>query len=262
MIRCSKKGTVVPFNQLEHSLSTKPSKLFIYEKSVEKYGLLKAAVIADLYFWFVNEKKPFRRYQDHALWFHVKSSCIGNAHNSLTDDHELFTRHRPRSKEHGGLLSYVYSYGSNEFCKELLLMYADLFDHCERKSDLGNYIETCVMHLDQKPKILTLLTSTIDEFEDLTTAYIYSRLCWVNHSDIESNSFSFLSMVRLSNWLGLNKTTVRRRMDKLEKEGYLNYQLGHRVNITLNINTGAYNDYEEWIFGVLEQRSEAIIDTW
>jgi hypothetical protein len=249
-------------NVVRVSKSTHPEKIFIYNRAVEKYGLLKAAVVGELYFWFVNGKKGlYRRYEDHAIFFQVEYSCISNAHKTLTDEHNIFKRRRGRSENHGGLLSYHYSPGSNDFCRELMSIYAGIFDHSESKSDLGDFCDPDTVCFVQTPKVLTVLTSLIDEFKDLTTAYIYSRLCWVNYSEIESNSFNFKSMVTLSDWLGLDRSTVRRRLLKLERCGYLSMSKDERLNITLRTDIKAYDDYQDWVFEVHGVRADAIIES-
>jgi len=244
------------------SLSTRPEKIFIYDAAIQRYGLLKAAIVGELYYWLAIEKKPFRRYQDHAVLFHVSRACAGYAHTSLTDKSNLFKRNQPRSKKHGGKLAYNYEIGSDEFCAELKDNYRSIIRNEKRKSDFGEFYAPDEPMFNLHAKTHTILTDIIDEFADLNKAYIYTRLCWFSYTaEVGSNHFSFNSIASLANLLGLNRTTLTRRLDELVELDCIEYEISvHHLSVLLHSNNQCYEIYQNWINGVNEKRTDGIQD--
>lgn len=244
--------------------SVKPKKIFIYQGAVSKYGLLNAAIIGELFYWFsIGKNKFYRRAKDHAEIFHCSRSAISNHHKQLYDA-GVIERSRPYSKKHGGRLAYDYTIKDSQEARLLLSQYKFLLNKASDKgtSDFGqpnfesNDSQTAVI----RPWMATVFTSVIDEIQDLTTAYLYSRLAWLSNNADYQGGATFNNKKALAEWAILQRATTDRHLRKLEALNLIEVIVypDHAINIRFNINASLYKTYQDYFENVFKQRKEGM----
>ncbi|MDT0596102.1 hypothetical protein [Glaciecola petra] len=243
--------------------STKPNVFFINEDAVKKYGVLDAAIIGEMYFWFATGKsKFFRKFEDHSNFFYVSATTIGNHHKKLTEA-GIFNRTRSFSKIHGGKLAYDYTIGdspdANKFLSEAKRVL--IKDDGKGRSDFGTFSDEYEFNLTMTPRTLSLLTCAIDHFKDLTTAYIYGKLVWVEFNDPEKKGIGASRFSDMARFFGINRNTLKRKLELLNSLGYIAFQLNNDFcSIVIDRDSKIFEEFESYMLDINESRHIGIMD--
>lgn len=224
-----------------------PDRLFLYGDLVGKLGLVQAAIISDLYFWFVKGEQPWRTYQNWADWLGVSTKTIARQVEDLTNDVKAVNRKRTQLSN-GGKGAYKFSLSNSKNSKYLYKIYSELASNKHSTNDLGS--------LDGEeiytPNYQMVYVESIGKLGGLELAYVVNSLAWSTANYIDN----YTSISYLADRLNLNRTSLKRYLGKLEDLGLLAIKSdGRRLSIALKGDAKSVeNDFYIWCENMRDQR--------
>jgi DNA-binding MarR family transcriptional regulator len=234
--------------------ASRPVHLFLSNDLVKAVGLVEAAILADLNYWFIQGKNPWRTYQNWAEWLGVSVKTIGKHIKSLTEK-SFLNKERTRLSG-GGLGAYKYSKSTHENSKFAYQTYKDIFNNKHSSNDLGSIDQDYV----NNPKFQLVQLDSISALGDLTLAYIINSLAWFAAS-LETYRIEYSSISSLATRLNIRRNTLTRCLDKLERnKALVMTSEGWKIQIEL-LNEGkkVQEDFFIWLSGVQEKRLHAFV---
>jgi hypothetical protein len=236
--------------------SSRPTNLFLLTQCVESFGVLDAAILADLYYWIAKGDEPWRKAQEHADLFAVNEKTIRNHSKDLAVKRECFGRRISMLKngKQGACKYFPTKSGNSKSLKE---QYIALFNQGFKKTDFGKVLEQEVIEV---PKFITLPVAFIERLKDINLAYLLARLYWITFSENPNPIFRFSSQNKLAKTMLLNRTTLKRYLDFLQKNYYLTHTLqSNGIVITINQDSDLYELLNDWIYRNQETRDDMIM---
>ena len=229
--------------------ANRPVHLFLSSDLVKAVGLVEAAILADLNYWFVHGDNPWRTYQNWAEWFSVSEKTIGKHIKSLTEK-GLLNKKRTRLSR-GGLGAYQYSKSTHENSKFAYQIYKGIFNNKYSNNDLGSIDKDYV----NNPKFQLVQLDSISTFGGLTLAYIINSLAWFAAS-LDSYEVQYNSTSSLASRLNIKRNTLTRGLDRLERNKTLMLtNKGWKIKIELlNEGKNVQNDFFIWLDDIRKKR--------
>lgn len=233
--------------------ASKPDRLFLFNGLISSIGLVKAAILSDLYFWFSKDIEPWRTYENWSNWLCVNRRTIARQVDLLESNTGTIKRKRTRLRG-GGLGAYQFLPTEHENSKYVSNLYNGLFTNEFSTNDLGS------MERDKasKPKFQMVYVDSIESLGGLTSAYIVNSLAWTA-ANLDGNSINYDSISFLAKRLHLERKTVKRSLDKLNENGLVNMEFSGR-KVAIELINEAYQvqeNFDCWIDEVREKRIEA-----
>ena len=245
---------IVPIKK--RATSARPTNLFLLTQCVELFGVLDAAILAELYYWIAQGDEPWRKAQEHADLFAVNEKTIRRHSIDLANKHQCFGRRDSMLKngKKGACKYFAKKSGNSKALKE---QYQALFNRGFKKTDFGEYMAGEVIEVQ---RYVTLPVAYIERLKDIELAYLLARLYWVTFSENPSLEFRFSSQNKLAKAMFMNRTTLMRNLDLLQEYGYLKHY-GRTNGIIIHINGEAdlYELMNVWITEKQELREELIM---
>ena len=231
--------------------ASRPEHLFLFNDLVGSVGLVKAAILSDIYYWLAQGKEPWRTYENWSSWLCVNRKTIARNVDQLVSI-ETISRKRTRLFN-GGLGAYQFSLTKHENSKYVLGLHKGFFANEYSSNDLGSMEKGKV----SKPKFQMVQVDSIEKLGDLTLAYIVNGLAWTAAS-LEAEAVNYYSISFLAKRLNLERKTLKRNLDSLEERGLLNMKFnGRQVSIELfNEANEVQENHYGWSEGVREKRIE------
>jgi hypothetical protein len=159
--------------------SSRPTNLFLLTQCVELFGVLDAAILADLYYWIAKGDEPWRKAQEHADLFDVNEKTIRIHSKDLSDKHKCLGRKISILKS-GKQGACKYFSTKSENSKSLKAQYIALFNQGFKKTDFGKALDQEVIEV---PNFITLPVAFIERLKDINLAYLLARLYWITFSE-------------------------------------------------------------------------------
>jgi hypothetical protein len=236
--------------------SSRPKNIFLLTQCVENFGVLDAAILADLYYWIAKGDEPWRKAQTHADLFAVNEKTIRTHSKDLAVKRECFGR-RISMLNNGkqGACKYFPTKAKNS--KILKEQYTALFNQGFKKTDFGEFMGN---EVKEAPDFITLPVAYIERLKNINLAYLLARLYWITFSESPSLTFRFNSQNKLSKVMMINRTTLMRYLDFLQLHGYLSHVTqSNGITICINDDSELYEQMSVWISKNQEAREEAIM---
>lgn len=231
----------------------KPNRLFLFNDLISRVGLVQAAILGDLYFWFSKDIEPWRTYENWSSWLCVNRRTIARQVDLLVNKTSAVTRKRTRLAS-GGLGAYRFSptkHGNSEYVSSL---YNGLSANKYSTNDLGGLERDKVL----KPKFQMVYVDSIESLGGLTSAYIVNSLAWTA-ANLDGDSINYYSISFLAKRLNIERNALKRNLDKLKGSGLISMEFRGR-QITIELLNEAYEvqeNFDNWIEEVREKRVEA-----
>tara|TARA_R110001583_G_scaffold31348_2_gene107273 strand:+ start:1275 stop:2033 length:759 start_codon:yes stop_codon:yes gene_type:complete len=235
--------------------SARPTNLFLLTQCVELFGVLDAAILAELYYWIAKGDEPWRKAQEHADLFSVNEKTIRRHSIDLAKKHQCFGR-RDSMLKNGkkGACKYFAKKGGNS--KALKEQYQALFNRGFNKTDFGECMTGEVVEVQ---RFVTLPVAFIERLKDIEQAYLLARLYWITFSENPSLEFRFSSQNRLAKAMFMNRTTLMRYLDLLQEKNYLEHSCSTSgIVILINGEADLYELMDIWVSEKQELREELI----
>lgn len=225
-----------------------PDRLFLYGGLVSRFGLVQAAIISDLYFWFAKGVQPWRTYQNWADWLSVSTKTIARQVEQLANKAEVVNRTRTRLKG-GGLGAYQFSLANSEESKYIYKLYSELTTNKHSTNDLGSLDGECI----GAPSYQMVYVESISRLGGLELAYVVNCLAWSSANYIDHYS----SVSYLATRFSLNRKSLTRYLAKLEALNLIALKNDEdRVFITLKGEAlQVEKDFYEWNEAIRECRA-------
>lgn len=233
--------------------ASKPERLFLFNDLIGRVGLVQAAILSDLYFWFSKDIEPWRTYENWSSWLCVNRRTIARQVDLLESNTVTIKRKRTRLRG-GGLGAYKFSPTEHENSKYSSSLYNGLFTNEFSTNDLGSLERDKV----SKPKFQMLYVDSIESLGGLTSAYIVNSLAWTA-VNLDEEVIQYYSISSLAKRLNIGRITLKRNLDKLEEQGLVSLEFDGR-KIAIELLKDAYQvqeDFLVWLEDVREKRIEA-----
>ncbi|MDO6691803.1 hypothetical protein Q4574_00845 [Aliiglaciecola sp. 3_MG-2023] len=238
--------------------SARPENIFLLTRCVEIFGILDAAILADLYYWIAQGKEPWRKAQEHADLFAVNEKTIRAHSKYLAEKHKCFGR-RISMLKNGKQGACKYFPTKSENSKALKEQYYALFNNGFKKTDFGKFMAEEVIEV---PKYITLPIAFIERLKNINLAYLLARLYWITFSENPDPVFRFRSQAKLARAMLLNRTTLLRYLNLLEDYKYLTHSdQANGIVISINTDSDLYEILSDWIVDNQEARVELIMES-
>jgi hypothetical protein len=236
--------------------SSRPINLFLLTQCVKLFGVLDAAILADLYYWIAKGDEPWRKAQEHADLFAVNEKTIRIHSKDLSDKYKCLGRKISMLKN-GKQGACKYFPTKSENSKSLKAQYVALFNQGFKKTDFGKVLEQEVIEV---PNFITLPVAFIERLKDINLAYLLVRLYWITFSENPNPVFRFSSQNKLAKAMLLNRSTLIRYLDFLQKYDYLTHTLQNNgIEITINQDSDLYELLNDWIYRNQVTREDMIM---
>lgn len=239
--------------------ASKPEVIFMMKGCIREFGVLQAAIIADVMYWIVQGKEPWIKAQKHADWFYVNEKTIRTNSKELAE-HRCFgrrTSHLKNGKK--GACKYFPIKSTNY--KTIYNFYFAMFNRENKTTDLGKFAG-CDTQVKEVADFVTFPLIYLDEIGDITTAYLLAKLHWVTFSDEPSLSFRYSSKSTLARAMNLNRTTMGRHLEWLSNNCYIDYQeddKGNGIKIRVNESIHLYSEMLNWVEANQQKRREGVL---
>jgi hypothetical protein len=235
--------------------SARPTNLFLLTQCVELFGVLDAAILADLFYWIAQGDEPWRKAQEHADLFAVNEKTIRLHSINLAVEHGCYGRRDSMLKngKKGACKYFAIKTGNSKALKD---QYHALFNRGFKKTDFGEFMAGEVTEV---PKYITLPVAYIERLKDINLAYLLARLHWITFSEDPSPVFRFSSQNKLAKAMLLNRTTLMRYLDLLQVYKHLTHtEHDNGIVISINQDSDLYELMNDWI-GEKQELREALI---
>lgn len=224
-----------------------PDRLFLYGELVDELGVIQAAILSDLYFWFVKGEQPWRTYQNWSDWLGVSTKTIARQVERLVNSTEAINRKRTILSS-GGKGAYKFSLSNTKKSKYIFQLYSELASNKHSTNDLGSIDGESI----SSPNYQMVYVNSIGKFGGLELAYVVNCLAWNSANCIDNYS----SISYLAERLNLNRTSLKRYLNGLNDLGLLSLNSdGRRVFVTLEGEANQVaKDFFEWNEAIREER--------
>lgn len=238
--------------------ASKPESIFLMKECVKTFGVLKAAIIADVMFWIIQDKEPWIKAQKHADWFHVNEKTIRSNSKGLAK-HGCFGRrisHLKNGKQ--GACKYFPVKQPNY--RTIYNFYYAMFNNNNPNSDLGKFTGGD-SEVREVANFVTFPLLYIEEIGDVTTAYILTKLYWITFSKDPSLIIRYRSKTRFGHAMHLDRNTAMRHLKWLSENGYVDYiDYDSGIKITVQENNFLYSIMQNLIEVSQQKRNDGIMD--
>jgi hypothetical protein len=237
--------------------SSRPKNIFLLTQCVKLFGVLDAAILADLYYWIAKGDEPWRKAQEHADLFAVNEKTIRTHSKDLAVKHKCLGRKISMLKN-GKQGACKYFPTKSKSSQALKAQYIALFNQGFKKTDFGKALEEEVKEV---PDFITLPVAYIERLKDINLAYLLARLYWITFSENPSLTFRFKSQNKLSKVMMINRTTLMRYLDFLQQNGYLSHTTqSNGITICINDDSDLYELLSDWIYRNQVAREDMIMN--
>jgi hypothetical protein len=239
------------------SKSIRPEKIFLFDQVVQKFGVLEAAITADLYYWIFKVEKPWKVVSDYAGWFGVNEKTVRININKLASN-KFFKMSRTRMRSG--------SYGANQFTKSnsinskaLFNLYVSLFNNGFDSGDFGEF-DPNEPDYKENPKFQLLFMDTIKEAADIKAAYLLDRISWALNARCQ-DSLYFSSKSHFARWSNMDRKTSERKLTYLEQKGLIEFEfINNQLVVYTYEESSHFTRFSEFMEEKEEARKSGIIE--